>query len=143
MGAAIECFEGAELLEVGRERFAPVKTSSDLLLVLSDCFDLNDKAALCPKVNPLPHVTLSPEYRLIDSFEELFPEIPSLISARSFSVSGNIKITYPIKIIGSVALVDVRKDRSRPLVLGKEHQSLADVRVTISDEGENIEAIKL
>lgn len=142
MGAAIECFEGAEILEVGRERFAPVKTTADLLLVLSDCFELNEKAALYPKVNPLPQIILSPEYRLIDSFEELFLEVPSLVSAKTFSVSGNIKIKYPIKIIGTVALVDVRKDRTKPLILAKGHQSLSDVRVMISEEGESIEAIK-
>lgn len=142
LGAAIEFFEGAELIEVGRDRFAPVKTSSDLLLVLSDCFELNEKGTLYPKVTPLPHITLSSEYRLIDDFEALISAVPSLISAKSFSVSGNIKISHPLSIIGSVALVDVRKDRSTPLVLGAEHRRLANVRVELSEEGESIEAVR-
>jgi UDP-N-acetylglucosamine pyrophosphorylase len=36
MGAAIECFEGAAAIEVPRSRFAPVKTTGDLLALRSD-----------------------------------------------------------------------------------------------------------
>ena len=42
MGAAIEVFEGAELIEVTRERFLPVKTTNDLLVLRSDCYRLTD-----------------------------------------------------------------------------------------------------
>jgi UTP--glucose-1-phosphate uridylyltransferase len=141
MGAAIEFFEGAELLEVGRERFAPVKACSDLLLVLSDCFDLDSFAILTPKIPSLPNVSLSSEYKLIDQFERLFLELPSLIAAENFSVSGHIKFSFPLKIIGAVAIVDLRSDRSEAYELSKEHSSLANVRLSISDEGEAISAL--
>jgi UDP-N-acetylglucosamine pyrophosphorylase len=36
MGAAISCFEGAKALQIPRSRFAPVKTTSDLLALRSD-----------------------------------------------------------------------------------------------------------
>ena len=35
MGAAIEVFEGATAIGVGRDRFLPVKTTSDLLVLRS------------------------------------------------------------------------------------------------------------
>ena len=38
MGAAIEVFEGARALRVPRTRFAPVKTTDDLLALRSDAY---------------------------------------------------------------------------------------------------------
>ena len=40
MGAAIEVFEGATAIGVGRDRFLPVKTTSDLLVLRSDAYDV-------------------------------------------------------------------------------------------------------
>ena len=40
-GAAIQSFEGAQGINVPRRRFLPVKTTSDLLLVMSNLFTLN------------------------------------------------------------------------------------------------------
>ena len=40
MGAAIEVFEGSQLIEVGRDRFVPVKTTNDLLVLRSDVYDI-------------------------------------------------------------------------------------------------------
>ena len=42
MGAAIELFDGARLLEVEKERFFPVKTTNDLFLLRSDRFFLEN-----------------------------------------------------------------------------------------------------
>src|SRR5690606_34156165 len=42
MGAAVAVFEGAQVIEVGRERFLPVKTTNDLLLLRSDVYDLTE-----------------------------------------------------------------------------------------------------
>src|SRR3954468_13120247 len=42
MGAAIEVFDGAALIEVSRQRFLPVKTTNDLLVLRSDCYQLGD-----------------------------------------------------------------------------------------------------
>ena len=42
MGAAIDVFDGAQAIRVGRERFAPVKTCNDLLALRSDAYELHD-----------------------------------------------------------------------------------------------------
>ena len=42
MGAAIDVFDGAQALHVPRERFIPVKTTNDLLVVRSDAYELDD-----------------------------------------------------------------------------------------------------
>ena len=46
MGAAIEVFEGATAIGVGRERFLPVKTTNDLLLLRSDVYEVGDDGRL-------------------------------------------------------------------------------------------------
>ena len=45
MGAAIEVFEGATAIGVGRERFLPVKTTNDLLLLRSDVYEVGPRRA--------------------------------------------------------------------------------------------------
>ena len=44
MGAAIAVFDGARPLRVPRTRFLPVKTTSDLLVLRSDAYELRDGA---------------------------------------------------------------------------------------------------
>ena len=46
MGAAIEVFEGSQLIEVGRDRFVPVKTTNDLLVLRSDVYDIGQDFVL-------------------------------------------------------------------------------------------------
>ena len=46
MGAAIEVFEGARALRVPRTRFAPVKTTDDLLALRSDAYELTGDARM-------------------------------------------------------------------------------------------------
>ena len=56
MGAAIEVFEGAQAIVVGRDRFLPVKTTDDLLLLRSDAYTHapgRDPAARQPTRRPL------------------------------------------------------------------------------------------
>src|SRR5690625_6995408 len=49
MGAAIEVFDGATAIVVGRDRFLPVKATSDLLLIRSDVYALDNRHALVPQ----------------------------------------------------------------------------------------------
>ncbi len=59
MGAAIEVFEGATTIEVGRDRFVPVKTTNDLLVLRSDCYELDDDAVLRQVPDEVPFVDLA------------------------------------------------------------------------------------
>merc|ERR1711988_1296690 len=40
MGSAIECFPGAKAILIPRSRFAPVKTTNDLLALMSDAYEI-------------------------------------------------------------------------------------------------------
>ena len=75
MGAAIEVFEGARALNVPRTRFAPVKTTDDLLALRSDAYRLTDDARVELAREAVPIVTLdSDHYKLIRDFEAALPE---------------------------------------------------------------------
>ena len=54
MGAAIEVFDGATAIVVGRDRFLPVKTTNDLLVLRSDAYALADDGALRLAVDAAP-----------------------------------------------------------------------------------------
>ena len=108
MGAAIEVFEGATAIVVGRDRFLPVKTTNDLLLLRSDAYELEDDGALRLAVDKAPHVDLDPDYfKTMDDFEARFPQgAPSLRGARSLTVKGDWTFGKDVVVRGTVVLED-------------------------------------
>jgi len=89
MGAAIQCFEGAAAIEVPRSRFAPVKTTSDLLALRSDAYEVLEDGQVrlaASRQGVPPVITLSDEYKLVDSLEAL--GVPSLIGCKSLTIKG-------------------------------------------------------
>ena len=80
MGAAIECFDGAMAIEVPRSRFAPVKTTGDLLALRSDAYEVlaDGQVRLAASRNGVPpNIVLSDEYKLVDQLTPL--GIPGLL----------------------------------------------------------------
>jgi UTP--glucose-1-phosphate uridylyltransferase len=109
MGAAIESFEGASLLLVPRTRFAPVKTTDDLLVLRSDVYTLSEDmvvAALPERASNLPYVELDKDYyKLIDDFERRFPEgPPSLKLAERLVVSGDVTFGADMIVLGAASV---------------------------------------
>ena len=105
MGAAIEIFEGAKTIEVGRERFIPVKTTSDLLVLRSDVYELRSDYTLVQQAKTIPYVDLSEEYRLISDFDRRFPEgVPSMRDAESLVVEGDWTFGGGVRVDGVVTL---------------------------------------
>lgn len=107
MGAALSLFDGARALHVPRERFAPVKTTNDLLAVWSDVYQLGPDARLAPsrrrKLPPLV-VDLDPEfYAHVDRFQERFARgAPSLIACRRLTVRGDVRFGRDVRAQGDV-----------------------------------------
>jgi UTP--glucose-1-phosphate uridylyltransferase len=109
MGAAIGSFPGAELLHVPRTRFAPVKTTDDLLVLRSDVYEVNDDLEVEPvagRADDLPFVELDKRYyRLIDAFEQRFPAgAPSLREAERLVVHGDVTFGADVRVRGAVEL---------------------------------------
>ena len=109
MGAAIEVFDGAQALEVSRHRFAPVKTTNDLLVVRSDFYVLTDRWHLEPAAGREPgsiFVDLDPGYnKLVRDFDAHFQHgPPSLVECERLVVKGDITFGRDVVVRGSVEL---------------------------------------
>ena len=108
MGAAIECFQGAGAIEVPRTRFAPVKTTSDLLAVRSDAYELGEDFTL--RLHPdrqgqPPHLHLDQKLcKLVDGLEKNFPHTPSLLHCKTLLVHGPIECAEGVVFKGDVVI---------------------------------------
>ena len=91
MGAAVGSIPGARAVQVPRSRFAPVKTTNDLLVVRSDAYELTTDGRMAPTFDgPGPVVTLDDDhYKLVPDFEQRFPAgAPSLRRCGRLEVDG-------------------------------------------------------
>jgi UTP--glucose-1-phosphate uridylyltransferase len=107
MGAAIGVFDGAGAVHVPRDRFVPVKKTSDLLVVRSDAYRLADDwtMRLVPERDGRPpHVELDDAYyKLVGDFEERFPAgPPSLAGCERLEVNGDVTFGRDVTVRGSV-----------------------------------------
>ncbi|WP_435768443.1 UTP--glucose-1-phosphate uridylyltransferase [Nocardioides sp. SYSU DS0651] len=106
MGAAIEVFEGATLIEVGRDRFIPVKTTNDLLVLRSDVYEIGEDFALRQIASDIPYVDLDGDhYKLVGEFDKRFPEgAPSLSDAAALEIEGDFTFGHGVRVVGHVKL---------------------------------------
>lgn len=114
MGAAVAVFEGATAIEVGRERFLPVKTTNDLLVLRSDVYELTDDFRVVAR-GQAPLVSLSKPYKTITEFDARFPHgAPSLMSATSLTVRGNWTFGKDVAVDGDAVLPDTGAAQTVP-----------------------------
>ena len=106
MGGAIELVDDAVALGVTRERFLPVKTTNELMLLRSDVYELLEDQRLRQLRTPAPVITLAPEhYGRIGDFDARFPAgMPSLRGARSLTVEGDWTFGRDVTVRGDVTL---------------------------------------
>lgn len=107
MGAAIECFTKTGAIIVTRSRFAPVKTTSDLLALRSDAYRVTEdhRLVLHESRNGQPPVIDldSKHYKLLADFEAAFPHgAPSLVKCDSLKVSGKVIFPAQMEFCGNV-----------------------------------------
>jgi UTP--glucose-1-phosphate uridylyltransferase len=110
MGAAIGAFDGARAVGVPRTRFAPVKTTDDLLVLRSDVYRLTDDARVerSPKrTGDEPFVALDPAYfATLAGFDERFPHgPPSLVGCDRLVVRGDVTFGAGVVARGDVEVV--------------------------------------
>ncbi len=112
MGSAIECFEGALAVEVPRSRFAPVKTTADLVALRSDAYEVlpDGQVRLRAERNGVPpDIALSGEYKLVDSLDAL--GVPGLINCHSLKVSGLVSFADRVVVEGDVVFENQQPPR--------------------------------
>ncbi len=107
MGAAIVVFEGAQAIRVPRTRFAPVKTTSDLLAVRSDAFRLTDDYHIVPDPGDVVVELDAKYYKLIDQLEQHFPAGPPCLRAcQHVQIKGDVYFGAHVTLKGNVRLLN-------------------------------------
>ncbi|CAI5471687.1 unnamed protein product [Closterium sp. Yama58-4] len=113
-GAAMKFFDRAIGVNVPRSRFLPVKATSDLLLVQSDLYTVQDglvtrNPARTAAANPT--IDLGPEFKKVADFQKRFKAIPSIIELDSLKVSGDVCFGGNITLKGKVAIEAPKDDK--------------------------------
>lgn len=111
MGAAIECFEDAGAIVVPRSRFAPVKTTSDLLALRSDAYTVTPdwRIALSgDRGGQPPAIDLDgANYKLVDQLDAALPAgVPSLKDCAELVVRGPVRFSADTVFHGKVGVVN-------------------------------------
>ena len=123
MGAAIDVFDGARAVRVARSRFAPVKTTDDLLALRSDAYVLQDDGiiALAPQRGDAgaPLVELDARhFKLVHDFDARFAAgPPSLVDAERLTVRGDVAFGANVVVRGAVT-VEADGDERREIADG-------------------------
>lgn len=119
MGAAIEIFKGAQTIEVGDDRYIPVKTTNDLLVLRSDVYDIGDDFVLDQAAPVVPFVDLDGVYKVVGDFDKRFKSgAPSLREAVSLVVDGDWSFGENVKVVGDVKLTGAHGRVESGSVLG-------------------------
>jgi UTP--glucose-1-phosphate uridylyltransferase len=114
MGSAIGVFSGSQALRVPRSRFAPVKTTEDLLAVRSDLYLLTADYRIVPN----PARTLDAfdvrldeaYYKFVGQLDTHFPQgAPSLLHCTELVVTGPFVFGANVVCRGAVELVNEKE----------------------------------
>jgi len=111
MGAAIEYFERSGAIVVPRSRFAPVKTTSDLLVLRSDACVLTEdwRVRLAEGENDRPpKVDLDGDhYKLVDQLDAMTAAgVPSLKRCRELTIRGPVLFRCRNVFVGTVRVTN-------------------------------------
>ena len=101
-------FPGARALRVPGDRFAPVKTTGDLLAVASDAFTLTDDWRVVPTPGRAGDLVVdldAAHYGRVDQLEAHFPfGPPSLVACTRLRVTGDVRFGAGVVCRGDVAV---------------------------------------
>ena len=108
MGAAVGVIPGSRALCVPRSRFSPVKTTSDLLGLRSDAYEITQAGlvVLAGEFHGVPpRITLDGTYKLVDALEKaLSMGVPSLRHCRALTLRGPVQFEAGVVCRGEVTV---------------------------------------
>ncbi len=106
MGSAISVIPNAAAIRVSRDRFAPVKSTNELLLVRSDSYTETESHRLVLRDDALrTTVKLDAVYKFIDDFDARFPHGPPFMQeCSSLTVEADYSFGKNVRAIGNVKL---------------------------------------
>ena len=109
-GSAIRFFDNVLAVQVSRERFLPVKTTSDLFVVQSNLFTIkhgiltvNQHRQVKP---PVPTVKLGPNFINVNDYLARLPHgVPDVLELQHLTVSGDVVFGKNVALRGTVIVV--------------------------------------
>jgi len=117
MGAAIACFPGAQAIQIPRTRFAPVKTTNDMLALMSDAYEVTADYRMVLKAERSgvpPDVKLDGMYKFVDALYSLVPAAPpSLIGCTKLVVEGDVELEAGVVFQGTVKVVNAGEGKKK------------------------------
>jgi len=121
MGSAIECFPGAGAILIPRTRFAPVKTTNDMLALMSDAYEVTPDFRMILKAEcdgiP-PNIKLDGTYKFVPALRELVKNgPPSLIKCKKLTIEGKMTLAAGVTFVGEVKVVN--EGESKELAAGE------------------------
>lgn len=115
VGAAMKCFEGSIGLNVPRSRFLPVKKTSDLLLVMSNLYNLKNGSLAMSHLRSFPSTPLiklgDNHFAKVRDFLKRFATIPDLLELDHLTVSGDVTFGRHVSLKGTVIIIANHGDR--------------------------------
>uniref|UniRef100_A0A7G3AY13 UTP--glucose-1-phosphate uridylyltransferase n=1 Tax=Lutzomyia longipalpis TaxID=7200 RepID=A0A7G3AY13_LUTLO len=114
VGAAMKCFEGIGI-NVPRSRFLPVKKTSDLMLVMSNLYNLRHGSLVMSPQRMFPTTPLvklgENHFAKVKEFLGRFANIPDIIELDHLTVSGDVTFGRGVSLRGTVIIIANHGDR--------------------------------
>ncbi|XP_042906880.1 UTP--glucose-1-phosphate uridylyltransferase [Parasteatoda tepidariorum] len=114
-GAAMKDFCGALGINVPRSRFLPVKKTSDLLLVKSNLYAMQNGTLVMSNLRAFPTVPLvklgDNHFAKIQEFLRRFASIPDMLELDHLTVSGDVTFGRGVSLKGTVIIIANHGDR--------------------------------
>jgi len=108
VGSAIKNFRGGIGINVSRSRFLPVKKTSDLLLVMSNLYQLTHGTLRIAQQRQfdIPLVKLGDQYfAKVKDFLSRFENIPNIMELDHLTVSGDVVFGKDVTLKGTVIII--------------------------------------
>merc|ERR1712147_300258 len=106
---------GTNGIHVPRARFLPVKKTSDLMLVMSNLYELKSGSLLMSEKRQFkttPLIKLGDEhFKKVSKFSGRFKTIPDMLEADHLTVSGDVTFGKDVSLKGTVIIIANHGDR--------------------------------
>lgn len=114
-GAAMKYFDRAIGINVPRSRFLPVKKTSDLLLIKSNLYKLENGCLTMNPTRAFPTVPLvklgDRHFSKVREFQSRFASIPDVLELNHLTVSGDVTFGKNVSLRGTVIIIANHGDR--------------------------------
>lgn len=108
-GAAMKDFSRAVGINVPRSRFLPVKKTSDLLLVMSNLYNMKSGSLVMSPLRAFPSVPLiklgEHHFSKVREFLSRFASIPDILELDHLTVSGDVTFGKGVSLRGTVIII--------------------------------------